>query len=195
MKKQTVYEEAAVHTAVEGWACKGCGLFCGNGVGAERAARWCCCKDRPCDTDGCEGRAERSWARCPSCRALRESERWEAREVVPYDGETPLYSVTLSKYFFDLSDVCDEAVCEKLTWDEMWLAPCVPVTPPSFNVEEFLGDEFANEDGEVYFTGEPVAIEKIVNDWVAKNVAKRWWEDTHKRIDITTLPVLVEKDA
>ncbi len=95
------FEDAAEQATVTGWVCKTCRRFYGND---ERTARWCCASDMPCQ---CGARVVKHYTKCEPCREKAETAKWEARELKPWDGDAPLYSETLDRYFFHPDDVLE----------------------------------------------------------------------------------------
>jgi len=104
--KKYDYEDGAEQVTVSGWRCKTCNIIYvsqppGWGVNAEDVARRCCMRTAPCSTEGCTGRAQRGYRRCPDCRERLDREHWAAKfaeKSAPW-REGMLYSGPLDRYF------------------------------------------------------------------------------------------------
>jgi len=191
MKDKVPYEEAAEVRTVTGWVCKHCGRYYGNN---EHAARWCCRKDRPCET--CGGRTDRSYIKCDSCREKDRLAKWLALPEVEWDGTTPLVVHGSDHYFFNADDLGDwladdvemvlsdtEAAAEmKVALDDVRLCLCKQVEPRGFDISDFLHDD-VEEDWQP--DPKALAAEKVVNDYIA--TLTPLWTQTNKRPSLASL--------
>ena len=134
------------------WFCGKCRRIWGRNDHDQHMASWCCCTHKVCD---CGKEHEKHWTMCDDCRNKKAAEKWFAKPEVIWDGEFPIACHNSDEYFFDggsLLDhihdrlVDDEAVEDVL--DSLRLTSCKPNRPRTFEVNEWCGDELA-EDGEV----------------------------------------------
>jgi hypothetical protein len=144
----------------------------------EHMARRCCSDDFPCKTEGCEQRTTRGITHCCGCRSLRMSERWAKLPMVAWDGETPLSEWDNDRFFFSEDELL-EYLWERAHDDKGNPYPDPPEPPElvickqrkrSFSMADHLSDDLA-EDDETNFD----EIDKVVNDWIEKNVSLNWW--------------------
>lgn len=166
------YEDAAEQRTVTGWTCKTCHRFWGTD---EHMSRYCCATELPCE---CGNRTDKFHIRCESCRKQREDERWAKAlaEAAPWDGETPLYSTAIDRYFFDadaIEDYLEDRDDAPLTAEDLRLVLCEPTRPPQFAMEDFLCDNLPDDDhgGHNLDFRE---IDKVVNDWIAAHMPIAW---------------------
>jgi hypothetical protein len=181
------YEDNAEQATVTGWICKTCRRWYGYDDAAEHAASYCCCTDRPCSTDGCTDRAEKSRIYCKSCDAKRDTERYYAKSEVDWDGETPLMSDTHGDlYFWHLEELLDHLETDSPTDDqieELRLLICKPHKTRLFDLDDFLCDDLS-EDCDP--PGDWKAIEKIVNDYIEAN-SPMSWEASNRRPSLASI--------
>ena len=166
------YEDAAEFVSVTGWKCKTCHRFYGSSEDGKHIARGCCCTDRPCKTEGCQGRAERNYTACPSCISKHELERYLGMPRQEWDGTTPIVS-DCDNYFFDAESLADWL--NDLDDDEradVRLEICRRTRPPHFEMREFLSDALPTDDDGAYIDTEE--IDGIVNKWIADHEPFAW---------------------
>lgn len=163
-------EEAAEYkTGISGWVCKNCRRFYGE---EERVARYCCEKDHACDTDGCAGRAEKSYIYCDPCNKKRDLERWLAFKEVEWDGKTPLCLDDGDHFFFSPEELDEYLEEEGLDVKDVRIVVCEECEPPSFEMYDFLQDHLAEGmEAEAHWAD----IDKKVNDWIKENVPTVWF--------------------
>ena len=104
-------EAATYRTDIAGWVSRD-GRFFGDRPGAENAARWAGRTHVICPD--CGAVTERDFVRCKKCREALAEKRYLARQSRRWDGETPLYSEVVDRFFFDadeLNDYCEESEC------------------------------------------------------------------------------------
>jgi hypothetical protein len=163
-------------TNIEGWVCKTCQRFYGDGDGAERAARWCCAADLKCATDGCEARVPKGgWTACDPCRDRLQRERWLKLPEVAWDGETPLCLHDDDRYFFgpeDLDNYIENHVVDGMKVEDLQLVICEPDAKPRFELCDVLQD-YLSEETETD-VGDASEIEKTVNDWIEEHIPQMW---------------------
>ena len=166
------YEDAAEFVNVTGWMCAKCHRFHGSGEDGKHIARWCCCTDRPCETEGCKGRAEKSYTACPACISKKELARYLALPRKEWDGETPIV-LDQDNYFFDadslgdwLNDLSDE---ER---EDVRIEICKPTRPPYFDMGEFLMDCLSTDDDGAHLDTDD--INAVVNKWIEDHEPFAW---------------------
>lgn len=163
------YEDNAVRIQPpEGWACATCGRWYANEAGAEHMAAWCCCKDRPCQTEGCDGRADRARTACERCIAKKDDERWAKVPKKPLSeltdlSETPLCIWDDDTYFFDWTSVEEYAIDRQCLPSDLRLMICGHVEPPLFSLHDYLADHMP-EDGEVLDDEAEDKINALIRD-------------------------------
>jgi len=186
------WEDAAIRvTPNEGWACARCRRWYGDGPSGERAARYCCSTDAPCE---CGGRRSKHYTVCQACRDKIAMERWEGMPETPWDGTTPLVVYGSDRYFFDVDELCDylddmelvfaegeedvEATTEEYraaALSEVQLCFCKEVSPPTFELLALFDDP--DEDAEIDAAG--LAVERAVNEWLSNS--RKMWTETNSR--------------
>lgn len=164
------WEKAAKRVTVKGWACRRCGRFFGND---ERAARYCCHTDAPCES--CGGRKSRHEVKCSSCWAKELDARYVGLAQRATDWKSPLVGYEGDTYFFDLDELLEHAAQHGMKPSEMHLVHARPNSGRTFSLNEFLCDDLP-EDGEV--SGPDAAsVEKAVNDYINSLGVLSWWHD------------------
>ena len=134
-------EAAKFVTNIEGWIDRH-GRFFGK---EEAMARWSGCTHIACPE--CGEPTIKGYTICHNCREERAIKRYEAMEHREWDGETPLYSDFIDKYFFsedDLSDFMEDCRC---TTESLRLIICEPKYLREVDTDYFC-DELA-DDGEL----------------------------------------------
>jgi hypothetical protein len=104
-KEQILYssDDAAKYVKdIEGWVDRN-GLFFGKD--GEHGARYSGCTHRDCED--CGKPAEKWCLVCKRCKAARDTKRYQEREQKEWDGETPLYSESHDRFFFNEDDLYD----------------------------------------------------------------------------------------
>lgn len=188
--KSLPYEEAAEQRTITGWCCKTCNLFYGAGEAGERAARYCCAKDMPCE---CGGRRAKSYTLCDKCRWKNEAERYAKLERRPWDGKQMLYADAWDRYFSDDDDFFDyigneydddEPDCHADRWIvAARILLCDPVEARTFDLCDYIHDDLP-EDGEPPPGWE--AVEAAVNKFLESAGPLSWypgkyaWDGTYK---------------
>ena len=168
-EKTLPYEEAAeLRTGIEGWVCKTCRRFFGAD---EHIARYCCAKDRKCETEGCQNRTKANgYVVCDPCCSKRDHERWLKLKEVEWDGETPLVLHDDDQFFFSIDDLEGYLEEHGLKLDAVRLVICEEEGKPQFDMHDFLEDylpEGMDTDGDR-------KINSIVNKWIEKHVPTVW---------------------
>lgn len=168
-QKTLPYEEGAEHrTGLSGWVCKTCRRFFGE---EEHLARYCCAKDRPCQTEGCKNRTPSAgYIICDSCQETNRLKRWLALPEVAWDGETPLCLDDDDRYFFDADQLADYLADEEVKLEDLRLVICEKERPPRFDMTDFLCDHIP-EDMDI---DNPEEIEQAVEDWIKAHVPDIW---------------------
>ena len=144
-------EAAKFVTNISGWVDRH-GRFFGK---EEDMARWSGCTHIVCPD--CGNPTPKGYTICKTCREKKAVERYETKERKEWDGETPLYSDFLDKYFFsedDLSDFMEDCRC---TATSLRLIICEPVYLRQIDTDYFC-DELA-DDGEL-----PEAVVAALNN-------------------------------
>lgn len=137
--------EAAAHrTDITGWVSRH-GRFFGK---EERLARYDGCTHVHCEA--CETPVKKPYTHCKDCRDKRAVERYNALEYKDHDGETPLYSQWLDKYFFDIGELHDTVMEEEISIEVLQLVICNPVTLTTIDEEYWMDDlPSVPEEGEL----------------------------------------------
>lgn len=132
--------EAASEQTITGWVSRN-GFFYGSN---ERLARYDGSTHSYCTT--CKGIASKSYTLCDGCRDKEETIRWNKRELVEWDGETPFCLEDGDTYFHDVDeffDWFDDASFDDETKPEdVRLLLCVPTLIKTLDVEDILGSDY-----------------------------------------------------
>lgn len=174
------WEDAAEVVTVTGWSCNKCHRWYGEGEFGERAARYCCGhQDRPCEAEGCQGRAQAPYITCHPCMEKHAAERWAALPRVEWDGTSPICEWSGDQYIFSLDDLDgyladNEAYCsgDPSAFDDLRFVLCEPDNGREFSMSEFLEDSLPDED-----YGQDLQDEEIndaVNAWIKENAPFSW---------------------
>lgn len=182
------WEDAAVEVTATGWACKKCGRWYGDGESGERAARYCCHNDGPCQTPGCSNRANRRYTICRSCQEVNASERWAAMPRVAWDGETPICMFEDDRYFFHEDDLADWMDNNEIAPEQIRLVLCEPDNGPVFDMADYLEEHLLEE-----YELDADAINATVNEWIRSN-APFCWLPTNKAISVESIRQVVRHD-
>ena len=169
------YESCGKRVTVTGWACDMCGRFFGDSGDAEHMAKWCCCSDQPCTTEGCSGRRVKPWTVCAHCRERSEAERFAAAPREEWDGETPLYCEDTDRFIFGVDDLeqhIDELADEGVKLDAIRLRICVPDNPSPFSMRDFLHLYLADDSEDLPAGWEDA--ESAVNRWIDAHSPLAW---------------------
>jgi len=144
MEKQILNtgDEAAKYvTNIEGWVdCNG--RFWGKD---EQAARWSGCTHIACRN--CGKPTPKNYTICEDCREKKDIERYEKKDRKQWDGETPLYSEFIDKYFFDGDDLLDYLYVTEKSSESLRLVICCPIYLSQITEDGFYDD--LPEDGEL----------------------------------------------
>jgi len=97
----TSYEAAKFVTNIEGWVDSN-HRFWGKD---EHMARWSGCTHIICP--GCGKPTQKNYTICSDCREKKAIERYEAKDRLKWDRQTPLYSEAADEYFFDEDQLMD----------------------------------------------------------------------------------------
>jgi len=129
-------------------------------------ARYCCATEIPCGK--CQGRnSDKGWACCKDCRDKADQEKLDNAERVDWDGEFPICVWGDDTYFFDEDDLVCWLDDNALTLDQVNLESCETKTFPTFDIHDFLCDEWSVIDhGDL--PGDWEQAEKAVNDYLEK---------------------------
>ena len=140
----TSNEAAKFVTNIEGWVDR-YGRFFGKAKNAEDMARWSGCTHIICPDCGMP--TSKGYTICHNCREKNAIKRYEAKERKQWDGETPLYSDFLDKYFFSEDDLSDFIEDYRCTAKSLRLIICEPVYLRQVDTDYFC-NELA-DDGEI----------------------------------------------
>lgn len=143
-------EAAKFVTGIEGWVNRH-GQFYGKD---EHLARWSGCTHSECSVCGKETPV-RGYTACDECREKGRVEKYHTMQRQKWDGETPLYSDSHDKYFFDEESLTDYRIDHDCTTESLCLIICEPNEFSIIDCDHFLDD--LPEDGEV-----PSEIEEAV---------------------------------
>jgi hypothetical protein len=172
-------EEAAKFvTGISGWVDRE-GRFWGKD---ERMARWSGCTHRKCEQ--CDTVIERLYLICDACKLKKDIERYEALEKIDWDGNTPLYSHQIDKYFFDEDDLMFEIEENDCKPEEMRLVICRPNHLRQID-EDYFSDDLP-EDGELptEITSALEVLNKVIREHEPVS-----WSPSSKAIRIESLGI------
>jgi len=171
---------AATLRTLTGWVSRQ-GRFYGEGPQAERMARWDGATHLACT--GCDKPTIKSYGLCDSCRNKAQTTRWEALQLIDYDGKSMFCIYQDDKFFADeeeFFDYCDE---NEIELGEVMLVVCVPRGLRLLN-SDYWGDELP-EDGDL--PDEVVTAVRHLNEVLAATKETRWYP-SDKRIVLTRAP-------
>ena len=115
------WEDAAKRVTVHGFACAKCNRFYGDGDGGERAARYCCHTDAPCE---CGNRKGRHRVLCDSCYHKSQVKRWHGLEQVAWDGKAMLTTLDGDRYFDDFDEFIEWCLEQKIMPSDSFVIHC-----------------------------------------------------------------------
>jgi len=177
-------DEAASIKTVTGWVSR-TGRFWGND---ERMARYDGSTHKQCE---CGAVAEKSYIRCDSCRAKGEIERFKARPIQPWDGETFLYSDAHDKYFQDLESLLDHLSDydddDKYTLADLRLIICEPNIAREVESDHWCDD--LPEDGDL--PSEMAEALRVFNE-VVKRAPPLSWSPGKYAADVESIKALID---
>jgi len=130
----TSKDAATFKTGISGWVDRH-GHFFGND---ERSARWSGATHILCPE--CGKTTNKNYTMCADCRLQKSIERYNKMERKEWDGETPLYSDSLNRYFFDFDDIADEFVSHGGSVDSLRLTICEPMYLQQVEEDYFYDD-------------------------------------------------------
>lgn len=136
----------------------------------EHMARYDGCTHMLCKE--CGKRTHRkSWTCCADCRAKHTRKRYEALQVVDWDGETYVCTFDDDQFFNspdEIYDYCEEHGCKP---EDLMLVLCEPGYPSQVNTDYWC-DELP-EDGEL--PAEVLEALDALNDVISKSGPIAWW--------------------
>lgn len=162
--------EAARLVTVTGWASRD-GRFFGKD---EEAARYSGATHRRCSSEGCEGITEKYKMRCLSHEFAVTRERYEAKELVEYDGESLLNEFGTDRYFNDEQEVREYCIENAFEIGDMMLVVCVPNRPPLLDVGDYLYDYMPEDFSDDDLNPELVAAANAFNTVLEKMKPPSW---------------------
>ena len=187
------WEDAAEQVTISGWSCKHCHRFYGDD---ERAARYCCHTDAPCD---CGKRKSRHRTMCDDCWHAEKIRRWEASEQVQCSEPTednPWSLFDDDKYFFDVESFLEHCDEHEVKPSEVFPVLCRQHKPGSFFLSEWLAD-YSFED-ECPVDGVDLKIaDEAVNAVLDRVERWPWYPDKKRRpsdADLARLDAEYAKD-
>lgn len=171
---------AATLRTVTGWVSR-TGRFYGEGAEAERLARWDGATHLACT--GCGATTYKSYTLCDRCRNEAQVTRWEALQLVDYDGKSMFCLYQDDRFFADeeeFFDYCDE---NELEPGKVMLVACVPRGLRTLD-SSYWEDDLA-EDGDL--PDEVVTAVRHLNEVLAATKEISWYP-SDKRIVLTRAP-------
>lgn len=171
------FEDAAKRVSVDGWACIKCGRFYGDGNGAERAARYCCHTDAPCE---CGRRKTRHRVVCDECWHAQKIKTWDALTQEPWDEKAMLTTYDGDEYFADYESFMEWCADHNVKPSESFVIHCEEHGPPQINLSEAASD-YLPEDHEFEYDAEARAIEALANEYLASKRPWSWYPDRKRR--------------
>ncbi len=171
--KTMPWNEAAKQETHEGWVCCTCKKFY-FGECAERTARYCCGRGRPCDECGKPTNVKHK-TRCDTCQHDRDKKTYMNMQPVVWDGEQMLCAYQDDKYFSHPDAVLEWLIDEEMIPEDSNLTQeaaekfqiilCEPHNPSQWEVCEEFQDYMPEEMSEP--PGDWEKAEKAVNDWLS----------------------------
>jgi len=147
----------------------------------EKLARYSSCTHKRCE---CDEVMAKYYSFCPKCRESKSKEGFFEKELVLWDGETPLYCEHYEEYFFHESEIDDFiAEYDERSQADLRLLLCESVPVPY--IDEDFYEELSNEDGEMVDIPQAV-IEAMnnLNEVARKELSGSLWTPTDKRVDL-----------
>ncbi len=187
-KEPRPYEGNAERVTVTGWKCMHCRAFYGNVDGSKHRASWCCCTDRPCEIEGCDGRASKGYVACQDCQAKEHRRREEAVPVGAWDTDEIFVNGDL---YYQLCDYLGD--CEELPTAESLSLDCsIPmrVLAPKIDLEDFILSD-APEGCEL---SDDVAQAEADINAIIERVSPNWWEGSNARPSPDALRPYIEAE-
>lgn len=171
------WEDAAKRVTVDGFACAKCGRFYGDGESGERAARYCCHTDAPCE---CGNRKTRHRVYCESCYHKAQTKRWHGLEQAPWDGKAMLTTLDGDRYFAGFDEFIEWCLDRKIMPSDSFVIHCEEHGPPELCLSELVSD-YLPEDHEFEYDDEARAVEARVNEYLNSKRPWSWYPDYKRR--------------
>jgi hypothetical protein len=168
--------EAAEIKTLTGWVSRD-GHFWGEN---EHMARYSGSTHKVCDKCG-DVISQRSY--CRKCADKREQEKFEAMPREPWDGDSPIYSSHLDKYFFN-GDVFDylEDDEDGLSEEDLMLVHCEPIHLHRIDTD-IWEDELRTEDDSAEVPDAVQVALDALNESI-KKAAPVAWEAGKKAVQL-----------
>lgn len=177
-------EAATLETNIQGWISRS-GKFFGTVSRAEELARWDGATHIPCP--GCGVAVEKHRLYCIDCVMEIKKEKYLAREVIKWNGVTPLYSQGCDEFILHRDDL-DEFISQLSNADRdnavVQLIPCDPVRLRPIELDYWddnLPDDSDGDDLPDDFLEALDRLNEIAQDTVAS------WEPGKYRVILTGL--------
>ncbi len=138
----------------------------GNLYNEEGAARYDGCTHRACNE--CVEPVQKSYMLCDKCSDKKDIERYNNREKIVWDGNTPIYSEACEKYIFNEDDLND-LLCEHLE-EDLRLRSCEPIYLSQIP-EDYWCDDLAEDQD---LPGEILAALQLFNDVISSHEPVSW---------------------
>lgn len=135
-------EEAAKKVTITGWLSSKGRFYPDQLQNNEHLARYDGCTHGKCE---CGNIREIHYTICKNCVYKKEVENYLALPKQDWDGETPLYSESLDKYYFDFDSIEDDMTEENISIDDMRLVICKPIYASQID-ENYWYDDLAEDE-------------------------------------------------
>lgn len=119
---------ASYQTGIKGWVSRKEHFFGER----EDLARYDGSTHRACNT--CGAPSKHPYTACEACRDKRAEERYQSYERVKWDGESPVYSEALDRYFESPDQALEE---DSLTLESLRLFLCAPNYAPPVDEDRY----------------------------------------------------------
>lgn len=149
----------------------------GNLYSREDAARYDGCTHRACEV--CGEPALKHYLLCDECRDDKDIEKYESREKISWDYETPIYSETHDKYIIDSNDLNDlleeldtpliDLACGCVA-STLRLRSCKPIYLSQIQ-EDYWSDDLAEDQD---LPKEILAALEVLNDSISSHKPVSW---------------------
>lgn len=155
-------------TDISGWVCGECRRWWGDGEDSEHMAGYCCATARECRGCGARMEGKQGFTACNGCRQLEARKKWEALELVEWNGEH-LATFDSDEFFFD-----EESALEYVAENpDAMLVICEPHKGGCFDLHDWLADDLP-EDADPDPPKEVEDAIAILNKWLTTTTFS-WW--------------------
>jgi len=158
-------EAAQYQTDIKGWVSR-TGHYYGNGLHAERTARYAGCTHVPCNRCGMP--TLKGYMQCGRCQELFYIETYDAMPQSPWGGKAVLYSQARDQYY-STPDAAAEDLEEGQTLADLYLVICEPnyvrLLESDYCCDELAEDHYVPDEVWAAMMEFNVAVAGIVLSW------------------------------